>query len=521
MAVDVGAEDEVSSGVTTVVLTAWPLLASILLLMTGSGLQGSLLGVRAEQAAFSSAVTGAVLGLYYLGYVAGSTWAPGLIRRVGHIRVFAALAAIASAAVLIHGVWVSPVPWLLLRGLTGACVAGLFVVTESWLNDVAASTTRATLLSVYNTVVTGGLAAGTLLLNVASPTGVVLFVIGSVAVSLAAVPITLAPSEAPAPQESEPVPWDTVFRIAPLGITGVVVSGMGVGAVAGFGAVYATRAGFGVSGASQFVVAVLVGAIVGQIPLGNWSDRTDRRYVMLTAGALIVAGSVIGVAGTVLESLPLALLAALVVGAGAFSLYGLSMAHQADYMDPIHVLSAGSRLLTANGLGAASGPFLASIAIGLMGPEGMFRVLIVVGSVFCVFVVFRMFRRGAVAESRRAHYTPIAATSTVAGLDDLVSETTGVDSDVLRRRLRRARMIARRASDAAGRATKAAGRASKAAGRTVSKAAAARPRPAQKRNRRRASTDEVRRPRGRRDATRPRHRVDDTAESPDEQGEED
>lgn len=485
MAVDVGSDESLSPGVTRVVLTAWPLLASILLLMVGSGLQGSLLGVRAEQAAFSSTVTGAVLGLYYLGYVAGSMWAPRLIRNVGHIRVFAALTSLASAAVITHGVWVSPLPWLVLRGLTGACVAGLFVVTESWLNEIATLKTRATLLSVYNTVVTGGLATGTLLLNVADIGGVVLFVIGSVVVSLAAVPITLAPSEAPPPQESAPVPWKTVFTTAPLGITGAVVSGMGVGAAAGFGAVYATRAGFGISGASQFVVAVLLGAIVGQIPLGNWSDQTDRRLVMLVAGALMAGGGVIGVVATTMASLPVALLAATVLGAGAFSLYGLSLAHQADYMEPVHLLSAGSRLLTANGLGAAAGPFFASVAIALTGPEGLFEVLIGVGSVFCLFVIVRLFRRAAVRKERRARYTPLAATSTMAGLDDVVSETVGIEAAVLRRQLRRARRIAQRATDAAGRATKAAGRASKAAGRTVKKAATNRPRPAQRKDRRR------------------------------------
>lgn len=419
-----------------VVLTAWPLLLSVLLLMTGSGLQGSLLGVRAEQARFDSSVTGLVLGLYYLGYVLGSTWAPGLIRSVGHIRVFSALASLASAAVITHGIWVSPLPWMALRVLTGVCVAGLFVVSESWLNSVATSTTRATLLGVYNTVVTLGLVFGTFLLNAANTSGVILFVVGSVVVSLAAVPIALAPHEAPVPEDAASVPWATVYRAAPLGITGVVASGLSVGAAFGFGAVYATRAGFGVSGASQFLVSLLIGAVVGQIPLGNWSDRTDRRYVMGVAGGLIVVGSLIGISATMLDAFPLALLAGLLIGAGAFSLYGLSMAHLADYVDPIDLISAGSRLLTANGLGAASGPFLASVAIGLTGPEGLFQVLAVALSFFCIFVVVRIFRREAVADDRRAHYTPLSTGATYAALDDVVSETTGVESSELRRRRR-------------------------------------------------------------------------------------
>ncbi len=428
-----------TDGVGRVAMAAWPLLVSILLLMTGSGLQGSLLGVRAERAGFNSTVTGLVLGLYYLGYVAGSAWVPGLIRSVGHIRVFSALASLASAAVVVHGVWVSPVPWVVLRFTTGVCIAGLFVVSESWLNAVSTPSTRATMLAVYNTVVSAGLAGGTLLLNTADPSGVVLFVVGSVMLSVAAVPVALAPHQAPVPEATASISMREVFRAAPLGLTGSMMSGLGTGAGLGFGAVYATRAGFGVSGASQFVTVVLVGAVLGQIPLGRWSDRTDRRIVMGVAAGLVAAGAVAGIAATSMDNFPGALLAAFLIGAGAFSLYGLSFAHIADYIDPATMISAGSRALTVNGLGAASGPFLASVFIGSFGPEGLFQLLVVAAGVFCVFVGARIMRRDAVPDDRRAHYVPVTAGATVAALDDVVSESVGVEPAELRRRLRRLR----------------------------------------------------------------------------------
>jgi MFS family permease len=423
-----------SASLGRVVLGAWPLLASILLLMTGSGLQGSLLGVRAELADFEASVTGFVLGLYYLGYVAGSAWAPGLIRSVGHIRVFSALASMASAAVIIHGVWVSPLPWVVLRFLTGVCVAGLFVVSESWLNDVATSRTRGSLLAIYNTVVTLGLAVGSLLLNTASATGVILFVVGSVLLSMAAVPVALAPHDAPVPEATVPTSFGEVFRAAPLGPVGSTVSGFGVGAALGFGAVYASRAGFGVSGAAQFVAAVLIGAVIGQIPLGNWSDRTDRRIVMGAASGLVVAGGLVGLSATVAGSFPWAIVAALLVGAGAFSLYGLSFAHLADYIDPMTMIAAGARLMTLNGLGAAAGPFLASVVISRVGPSAYFELLAFTGASFCIFVIVRMLTRPAPADERRAHYVSVAAGATFAVLDDVVSENVGVEPDRLRRR---------------------------------------------------------------------------------------
>ena len=434
-----------ATGIVRVVLTAWPLLASILLLMVGSGLQGSLLGVRAEQVGFNATVTGLVLGLYYLGYVVGSAWVPGLIRSVGHIRVFASLASLASAAVVIHGVWVSPVPWVVLRFTTGVCIAGLFVVSESWLNAVSTTMTRATLLAVYNTVVTAGLAVGSLLLNTADTHGVMLFVVGSVLLSVAAVPVALAPHEAPLIEATTKTSMREVFRAAPLGLTGSAMSGLGTGAALGFGAVYATRAGFGVSGASQFVAAVLLGAVLGQIPLGRWSDRTDRRIVMGAAGGLILAGATVGVESTWMGSFTGALMAAFLLGAGGFSLYGLSFAHIADYIDPMTMISAGARVMTVNGLGAAAGPFLASIAISLIGPEGLFHLLGGVATLFCLFTLARIFKRDAVSDDRRSHYVSVASGATYAALDDVVSETVGMEpSELRRRRIRRPHLPRRR-----------------------------------------------------------------------------
>lgn len=424
---DAARADDTGAPLGVAVLAAWPLLLSILLLMVGSGLQGALLGVRAERASFDATVTGLVLGLYYLGYVAGSQWVPGLIRSVGHIRVFSSLASVASAAVVIHGVWVSPLPWMLLRFTTGVCVAGLFIVSESWLNDVSTSSTRGSLLAVYNSVVTGGLALGSLLLNVADVGGFVLFVIGSVSLSLAAVPVALAPHDAPPPREHTPRSVREVVRSAPLGITGAALSGFGTGAALGFGAVYATRAGFGVSGASQFVAALLVGAVLGQFPLGRWSDHTDRRLVMAAAALLVAAGAAVGVAATAADSFVLAVAGAVLIGAGAFALYGLSFAHVADYVEPSAMPATGARLITFNGLGAAAGPFVASAAIGAFGPEGIFYVLGLATVPFVAYVGVRLRRRGAVSDERRAHYAPMASSATVAGVDDLASEVSGVE----------------------------------------------------------------------------------------------
>lgn len=432
------------TGLVPVVVRSWPLLTSILLLMVGSGLQSTLLGIRAEGAGFNTSVTGLVLSLYYLGYVAGSSWTPRLIRSVGHIRVFSSLASIGSASVLVHGVWILPVPWMLLRFTTGLCVAGLFIVSESWLNQVSTSRTRGTMLAVYNTVVTAGLAVGSLLLNTADVAGFVLFVMGSVLLSLAAVPVALAPHVAPVPESHQRRSLSDVFHSAPLGVAGAATSGFAVGASVGYGAVYASRVGFGVSGASQFVVSLLLGAIVGQIPLGRWSDRTDRRIVMGFAAALVIGGSALGIPATFAGSLPLVLVSGVIVGAGAFSLYGLSFAHIADYVAPAALAATGARIITVNGLAAAAGPFVASAAIALFGPEALFGLLAGLGAAFVLLVIVRRIVRAPVSKQRRARYVPVAASTTPANVYELGSEVSGVDLAQLRRRLRKYRPHVRR-----------------------------------------------------------------------------
>ena len=333
----------------------------------------------------------------------------------------------------------TPVPWIVLRFLTGVCIAGLFIVSESWLNDVATTSTRATLLAVYNTVVTAGLAIGSLLLNAADTNGVrpVRGRVGAVVDRRGA-----GGARAARGPDTRRVPIDLDDgRVPRRAARSQRVGRLGPRVPeprSAIGAVYATRAGFGVSGASQFVAAVLLGAVLGQIPLGRWSDRTDRRIVMGAASALLVAGSGVGFAGTTAGSFSLVLGAAFLIGAGAFSLYGLSFAHLADYIDPATMVSAGARVMIANGLGAAAGPFLASIALTATGPEGLFGLLGAAGVLFCGFVVWRMTRREAVSEERRAHYVSVAASSTFAALDDVFSEAAGVEpADLHRRKIRR------------------------------------------------------------------------------------
>ena len=157
--------------------------------MIGDGIQTTLLGVRATLEEFSTQTTGLVMTGYFVGFLIGSIMGPKLVKNVGHIRVFAALASILSAAMLLHSLFVEPLTWFAIRLVNGFAVAGLYIVVESWLNDIATNRTRGQLLSVYMVIVLGGMAAGQFLLNLADPAGFELFILVSVLVSVSLVPI--------------------------------------------------------------------------------------------------------------------------------------------------------------------------------------------------------------------------------------------------------------------------------------------------------------------------------------------
>ncbi len=382
---------------------AWALLAGIGLLMLGTGLQGSLLGVRANIEGFDTTTVGVVMSSYYLGYILGSARAPKLVATVGHIRVFAALASLASVAVLLHSVAVAPLIWVAFRATSGFCIAGLFIVAESWLNDSATNETRGSLLSIYMVVVSGSMAAGQLLLNVADPGGFELFVLTSVLVSVALVPAALSVRANPRFLQPTPVSLIDVWRAVPLGITGAALSGVASGAFFGMGVIYAQLIGLNLSQTSTFMIIAILGGTLAQFPLGALSDRIDRRIVISAAAAVATTAALVGTLGPS----GAALLAVIgVVGACSFPLYALLNAHTNDWIDPEQMVGAGSRLVLASGLGALTGPFLASTFMNQVGAAGFFWLLAGVHAVIAVYSAWRVTRRTMPIEEQ-SHFASI------------------------------------------------------------------------------------------------------------------
>lgn len=377
--------------------------------MAGNGFHASILGLRARLEGFDTAVIGMVMASYYVGFLVGSLVTPRLLGGVGHVRAFSGLASLASAAVLIHVVYPTPVVWGLLRLLSGFCISGLYVVTETWLNRAATNTTRGQLLGVYMVVLTASVAGGQLLLNAADPGGFGAFVLASVLVSLAVVPVALVRVAAPEMIEPVRVSLAAVVRVAPLAVAGSAAAGATTGAVFALGAVYASETGLSLAQTSLLLASVLVAALLLQFPLGAISDRVDRRRVI--AGVAFTAAGASVAAGAVSGPSSFAVLVPLVALAGGlgYPLYSLSNAHLNDYLTTGDVIAAGAKVVLVNGAGAVAGPLAASVALARVGAGGFFSVLAGVYGVTGLYALYRLTRRAPAPEDQRATFAPLPA----------------------------------------------------------------------------------------------------------------
>jgi MFS family permease len=399
------------------ILSLTALLTGIGILVMGSGLLGTVLAVRAEIEGFPVEVTGAVMAAYFVGLVLGSIYAVRLIERVGHIRTFAGLAAVVSAAALGFALVVSPISWAILRGLCGFCLAGLYMVTESWLNQEAPRDSRGRLLSLYMMVNLGALGGGQLLLPLSDPATFYPFCIASMLLSLGLVPVTMSRTVAPTPARIRPVSLAALYRLSPLGFASCAASGLIMGAIWAMGPVYAQMSGFDTAGVAAFMAAMVVGGIVVQWPVGALSDRFDRRRVIVLtmfAAGLACVGAIAGHGSASAAMLVLACL----FGGFVFPLYSLGVANVNDFDRDENFVAISSGLLLIYGCSAAIGPMAASVVMGQIGAVGFFFYQAVVCAAFVVFGIYRLRARSSIPAEDQTSTVLVPRTSPIlAGLD--------------------------------------------------------------------------------------------------------
>jgi MFS family permease len=385
------------------ILATWPLLLGMGILMLGAGLQSTLLGVRATSEAFPTTVTGMIMSCYYVGYLMGTRLAPQLLRRVGPVRVFATLAALASVAALVHASWVHPGPWALMRLLSGVCFAGIYVVAESWLNHRASRTNRGRLLAIYMLVLYVGLGSAQFLLLLSSPQTTAPFMLVSALISAAMVPIVASAQEVAGPALPQRVRFRDLYRNSPLGVVAVAFSGMISSIIFSMGPVYARLSGFGTRGVAAFMAVSIFAAVLTQYPIGRLSDRMDRRTVI---ASMCLLATVVAAAIEVFGPLPRIVfltLAALFSGA-ALTLYSLSVSHVNDKLDPAQMVAASSALLLINGTAAAFGPLITGGLMGAFGTRAYFGVLGTLTGALTLFDLWRKVRRSPVPQSQKGPF---------------------------------------------------------------------------------------------------------------------
>ena len=278
-----------------VISSAWALLLGMGLLMVGNGMQSTLLGVRGQIENFGTFEMSVVISAYFIGFLGGSRMAPNLIRRVGHVRVFAALASLISAVMILYPTLVNPWVWVLGRILIGFCFSAVFVTAESWLNDAASNDNRGQALSIYMIVQTAGIVLAQGLMVTADPSGYVLFVIPSILVSIAITPILLSISPTPAFETTKAMSLRELMGFSPLGCVGMFLLGGVFSAQFGMASVYGSEAGLSGGEISTFVATIFIGGMITQYPIGWLSDRMDRRALIALTAAVGAVGASIGV----------------------------------------------------------------------------------------------------------------------------------------------------------------------------------------------------------------------------------
>ena len=399
--------------------SVFPLLLGAGLLALGTGLVGILLPIRMDVEGVTTQVAGYVMSAYYAGFVLGSLWAQRIIQRVGHIRAFAAFAALLTAAVMVHALVFEVAVWGLMRAVVGLCMAGLYAVIESWLNVRSSNELRGQVLSLYTITIYVSSSLGQFGVNLADAGGIQLFCLGALMTSLSLVPVVLTRVAGPELGHIKAMSLAEMFKASPLGTVGTAGAGVMSGSLYGLGAVYGADIGLSVLENSIFMGAPIVGGFLLQWPIGRLSDKFDRRTVLFGVLMAAVAASVlmsafsVGNGGFILLTV-----ANLLLGGFLATIYPTAVAHAFDYIDRSQMVAANSGMLLAWAVGATAGPLVCSSVMGVTGPSGLFVFVAATAIALAGYTRWRMSRRAAKPADEQSKFVPVPSTSAIAGALD-------------------------------------------------------------------------------------------------------
>lgn len=403
---------------------SWALFMGMGAIMLAYGYQNALLGVRAVIEDFSLASTGFMMSGYFVGYFIGARTIPSVISGVGHIRVFAAFASVASLAILVHSIFINPLTWFVLRVITGYSMVSIYTIAESWLNDRSSNKNRGKVLSIYMIILYGSMGLGMFMLNFSSPEKFQPFILISVLMSAALLPILLTKRKPPQFKKIQSMSLKDLYNSSPLGMVSAVLYGIVQSALFTLLAVYAAAMNFSIFDISLVTFLLAISGAVSQYPVGYISDKFDRRKVIIysTFGAAIFAFLAIFSVGTMylpegLGSSKLWFYIFLVLfSVCSLPMFSLILAHTNDFITRDKFVAAGAGLQFAFGLGAISGPFLCSLLMGLVGNNGFFVFLIFFHCVIGFYGIHRMKVRPS-EDNPDSQFVAVPTTITPVGLE--------------------------------------------------------------------------------------------------------
>jgi MFS family permease len=370
------------------------ILASAAFLFAGTGLIGLLIPVRAQIESFSAFQIGWISTFFAIGFTIGCVQIPLLVRRVGHVRTFAALSALLATVMLINAMIVNPVAWMILRAVTGFSLAGCYMVCESWLNERGDNSTRGMIFSVYMIVTQVAIMGGQYLLIFAQPEKDTLFMLCAILYALAVIPTAVSKAQSPAPLTEVDMNLKALFRNSPIAAIGSFFSGIISSGWGTFAPVFGHEAGFDSKTLATLMASAMIGAIIFQYPIGRLSDRLDRRYVMIGAG---LAGATLGFTLMLLaQNNPnntIFFLTILIYGGTLFSIYSLNVAHANDHADPADFVKTAGGLLVIYGAGTMAGPLFTAQMMDFFGANALFLSTATIHLLYSGYAIYRVSKR--------------------------------------------------------------------------------------------------------------------------------
>jgi len=363
------------------------LLGSSFLLFAG-GVNSLILPIRGEAEGFTAASLGLLGTGWAVGYVAGCLRTPALVARVGHIRAFGAMCAIAAIAVLLSLVLITPWVWVPVRALSGFCFAGAAMIVESWLNERADAKSRGRVFGIYTMVNLGATTAGQMVLTLGDTNGFLFFVLAAMVYCLALLPTAISATTTPRPLTQAKLDLSKLWKNSPIAVFSVLMVGVSNASFGTLAAVYAARIGLSLNEIALFASIPILAGAASQIPVGIASDRFDRRKVLIAVTIFAILADALFLSIAV-PTPALALAMSALFGATVFAMYPIIVAHANDHAEPGSFIQVSGGLLLVFGIGSIVGPTVAGFAMTEFGASTLFAVT---GSVHVSLILFALLR---------------------------------------------------------------------------------------------------------------------------------